>query len=360
MRPGSKFARIVLPALLALAALLPRPAAAQRPIERLFYYTDDEASWASLNRHVDQISVLAPGGYSVNEEGVVWGDVDARVLRLAKEHRVPVMPLIVNPGFNQEMLHRLLTSDEARRRAIASMVELCRRNGYWGIQFDFENLSMRDRDAFTRFFRETAAALHAAGFKLSAAVVHRPDELPGPTPYHRWLFESWRAGYDLKALGEAGDFLSVMSYSQHTRRTPPGPQASLPWTEEVVGYFLRSVPAEKLSMGIPTGAQHWYTSYDERIVPELARSYSEQVSYARAMGMLERFGARPQWSEEAQVPFASFARGGTWEWIFWEDARSFRAKLGIVDRHRLRGFSVWVLGPEDPAIWGVLAERPKR
>ena len=51
------------------------------------------------------------------------------------------------------------------------------------------------------------------------------------------------------------------------------------------------------------------------------------------------------------------ARGGTFEWIFYEDARSFRAKLDLVGKHRLRGFSVWVLGEEDPAIWSQLPPR---
>jgi spore germination protein YaaH len=290
---------------------------------------------------------------------VVWGEVDPRVLRLAKENGKRVMPLIVNPGFDQGLMHRLLASDEARARAIRTLVEECRRNGYWGIQFDFENVAMADRDAFTRFFREAATALHGAGFRLSAAVVHRPGDDAGPTPYHRWLFENWRAGYDLKALADAGDFLSLMSYSQHTRRTPPGPQASVRWQDSVVRYFLRFVPPEKLSLGIPTGSQHWYTAYDERIVPEMARSYSEQLSHARALVLLERNGARVQWSEADAVPFAFYERGGTWEWIFMEDARSFRAKLDLIARHRLRGFSVWVLGPEDPAVWDVLRERTR-
>jgi spore germination protein YaaH len=340
--------------------LLALPAAAQRAPERLFYSVDNEESWASLQRNIGQVDVVAPAAYSVDEDGVVWGEVDPRVLRLARERGVKVMPLIVNPGFNQEMLHRLLTSDAARRRTIRSLVELCRRNGHWGIQFDFENVALADRDAFTRFFREAAEALHAAGFKLSAAVVHRPDELAGPTQYHKWLFKNWRAGYDLKAMGEIGDFLSIMSYSQHTRRTPPGPQASLPWQEEVVKYFLRFVPAEKLSLGIPTGSQHWYTSQEDRITPEMARSYSAQLSHPRAVALVERYGAKLQWSEEHAVPFAFYPRGGTWEWIFLEDARSFRAKLGLMDRYRLRGFSVWVLGPEDPGVWTVLRERGRK
>ncbi|HEX2190101.1 MAG TPA: glycosyl hydrolase family 18 protein [Longimicrobiaceae bacterium] len=344
-------------ALVALVLILPAPAAAQRAPERLFYYTDNEDGWQSLLRNVDQVSVVAPGGYAVSEHGTVWGEVDPRVVRLGRERGVPVMPLVVNPGFDQEMLHRFLASDEARARAVASLVELCRRHGHWGIQVDFENLALADRDAFTRFYRELGRALHAAGFRLSAAVVHRPDELAGPTAYHRWLFENWRAGYDLKAIGEIGDFVSIMSYNQHTRRTPPGPQHGMPWITRVLEHFLEHVPARKLSLGIITGGMHWYTSQEDRIAPEMARSYSAVVSWPRAMALVERNGARLVWDEEQQASYARFERGGTWEWVFVEDARSFEARLGLVDRHGLRGFSVWVLGPEDPGIWEVLRRR---
>jgi spore germination protein YaaH len=304
-----------------------------------------------LQANIDRIDIIAPASYSVDQDGVVWGEIDVRVMGLAQAHDVPVMPLIANPGFNQVMLHELLVNDAARARTIASLLELCRRHGFDGIQFDFENLNINDREAFTRFYREAAEALHGAGYRISIAVVHRPDALPGPTRYHKWLFKNWRAGYDLAALADAGDFISVMSYSQHTRRTPPGPEAGLPWARAVAEYFLQFMPPEKLSLGIPVGAQHWYTSQEDQIEPERARSYSQSLTYARAQALVDRYDAEVFWSETAQVPFAHFHRGGTWEWIFMEDARSFRAKLDLTRELGLRGFSVWVIGYEDPGIW---------
>lgn len=330
---------------------------AAQEIERLFYYTDNENSYASLSANIDRVSIIAPGGYSVDAEGLVWGEVDPRVIRLGRERSVPVMPLIVNPGFDQELLSQLLNDPVARARATAAMVELCRRHGYYGMQFDFENVAMPDRDALTQFYRETADALHRDGFRISIAVVHRPDDLAGPTRYHKWLFRNWRAGYDIEALSQIGDFISVMTYSQHTRRTPPGPQAGIPWVEDVVAWFLERMPPEKLSLGIPTGSQHWYTSQEDRIQPEMALSYSENISWPRAMALVERNGAQLIWSDEHQVPYAFYSRGGTFEWLFLENAQSFRAKLDVVRRHRLRGFSVWVIGSEDPGIWNDLPRR---
>ena len=52
----------------------------------------------------------------------------------------------------------------------------------------------------------------------------------------------------------------------------------------------------------------------------------------------------------AGVPYAYFSNGGVYEWAFLETARSFREKLNLARTYRLHGFSVWVLGPEDPAM----------
>jgi hypothetical protein len=101
--------RLVLSWLL-LSAL---PLFAQQKIESLFYYIDQETSFESFKKHIKQISIIAPAVYNVDEDGVVWGEVDPRVLKLAKEHQAEVMPLIHNLGFDQEMLHKLLMNESA-------------------------------------------------------------------------------------------------------------------------------------------------------------------------------------------------------------------------------------------------------
>ena len=148
-------------------------------------------------------------------------------------------------------------------------------------------------------------------------VVHRPEKYPGPTKYFKWLFKNWRAGYDLKALAEIGDFISVMTYSQHTRRTPPGPNAGIPWVKKNIAYFLTQVPPEKLSLGIPVVSQHWYTAQDDEKYLANARSWSEGLSYKEALALTERFNAKIAWIDEQLVPFTFFENGGLFEYIFF-------------------------------------------
>jgi spore germination protein len=341
-----------------LALILPLRAPHAQALERLFYYVDKEDSYQSLLKNIDQITILGPQVYTVDSLGIVFGELDPRVLALAKAHHVKVMPLVVNESFNQPALRRLLADTAARGRATRTLTDLCHQNAYWGIQFDIENVNIQDRDLLSAWYRETASALHRVNCTLSIAVVHRTDEGAGPTAYHRFLQDSWRAGYDLAALAAAGDFISLMTYSQNTRRTPPGPVASLEWMRANIDYFLKYVPREKLSLGIPTYGDHWYARED-RTIPERARSWSETVGWTWGSGIAERHGASIQWDSVAHVPFAYFSNGGIYEWVFLENARSFRDKMDLARSYKLRGFSVWVLGPEDPAIWEYLKAQPK-
>jgi spore germination protein YaaH len=346
-------------AALALAlTTAPAPSRAQSapPIpraERLFYYVDRESSWNSFRDHVDQIGIIAPQSYSVDSLGIVFGDVDASVIALAKAHGVRVMPLVVDEGFNQRELHKLLTDTVAQRRAIDALLALCRQKGYWGMQFDVEDLGIADRDRFTAFYSDAARALHAAGFAVSIAIVPRASDLAGATAYDRWMFDSWRGGYDLAALGRVSDFVSWMSYDQHTRRTPPGPVAGLPWMRASVDFALQSIPASKLSLGIPLYSDYWYVEAQ----PEAslrAGVAGTSVSYPWGMHLLERAGATPQWDDTQKAAYGIAPTGSINAWVFLEDARTFAAQASLVPERHLRGISAWVLGMEDPRIWDAL------
>lgn len=336
--------------LLALCAFA--PAAVAQRVERLFYYVDRQTSYESLVANIEQIDILGPQVYTVDSLGIVFGSLDPRVKRLANEHDVKLMPLVVNEGFNQPALRRLLSDTAARNRAIQSFVRLCRDEGYWGIQFDIENVNIEDRDRFTSWYTDAANALHDAGCTISLAVVHRLSDEAGPTALHRFLHDSWRAAHDLTALARVGDFISFMTYDQHTRRTPPGPVSGLTWMRAAIDYALQYVPPEKLSAGIPTYGRHWRTQSDPG--PDRVRAGMEGINWAWGSALVERSGAAMQWDSVDQVPYAHFSNGGVWEWVFLENARSFEAKLDLVRQKKLRGFSAWVIGGEDERIWDVL------
>jgi len=340
----------------ALVLLLPGPLSAQaQPLpgrESLFYLTNARNALDSFEQHAAQVSIVGPQSYEVDAQGQLTGEVPARVLEIARSHGVRVMPLIVNPGWNLELFHALVNDPAARARMIARMVELGKRDGYWGWQFDFEQIHVSDRDALTRFYRETADALHGAGMKLSISVYPAPDGLTGGTPYHQWLSDYLVAAYDLKALADAGDFISLMTYLQHTPRTPPGPAGGLPYMERVVEHALQlGIRPDPLSLGIPFFSTYWYTDWNAE---RKGFSWSRGLAWAAARELLRRFDARLQWDGAQGSSWTRWENQGTFEYAWVEDARALAPKLELERRYGLRGISVWRIGQEDPEVWKVL------
>lgn len=345
---------------LALATLLvPGPGRAQsspsgaeaRP-EAVFYLTDAADALESFARNAAHVSVVGPQSYRVDARGELTGNVPAEVLEVARRHGVRVMPLIVNPGWDLELFHALVNDRDARARMIAQMVRLGKLHGYWGWQFDFEQIHLDDRDALTRFFREAARALHANGMTLSIAVYPDPGDLEGGTPFHAWLWEYLVGAYDLQALAEAGDFISLMTYLQHTPRTPPGPVGGLPYMERVVRRALElGVPPEKLSLGIPFFSMHWYTEWSQE---RRGYSWARGLGWPAARLLLDRHGVAPEWEDGLGSSRARWEQHGTLEHAWIEDARSLVPKLELQRKYGLRGISVWRIGQEDPAVWPVI------
>lgn len=334
--------------LLFFIALIPARLHAQK-LEALWYSVDREESTQSFLAHAGEISIVSPQVFTVDTLGVISGSVDPRVIARAHEKGVKVVPLVMNPGFDQPTIHRILTAPDVRRRTIENLVALCTRNHFDGVQFDIENVNVADRDALTTFMRESADALHRVRCSVSAAVVPRTSDDPGPTSYHRWIYENWRGAYDYKALADALDFISYMTYAQHTGGTPPGPVAGYTWMEDALRFVLSlGVPPEKISLGVPSYSDWWYPSYDPQ---NGARMRGNDISYASAIGLLNRYGAKPAWDDRDKVAYAFWSNAGVNEFLWMEDARAFAAKADLARKYKLRGYSVWVLGTEDPKVW---------
>jgi len=317
--------------------------------EALWYSVGREESTQSFLAHADRISIVSPQVFTLDSFGVIRGKVDPRVVAKAREKGVKLVPLVMNPGFDQPTIHRVLTVPEARKRALENLVALCRDNHFDGIQFDIENVHVKDKDALTSFMRDAAVGLHGVNCSVSAAVVPRTSDDPGPTSYHRWIFDNWRGVYDYKALADALDFISYMTYAQHTGGTPPGPVAGYTWMEDALKFVLSTgVPPSKISLGIPSYSDWWYPSYDAK---SGARMRGSDISFVKAESLLAKNHAQLTWDDREKAGYAFWSNAGVNEFLWLEGARAFSAKFEIVRKYGLRGYSVWVLGSEDPRVW---------
>lgn len=320
----------------------------------LFYMMNTQKSVDSMIAHVDKIGLLVPTWYGVDSQGLVNGGPNPYVLKVAKEHRLPVMP-IISMTAGRKGFHDLLHDETAKQQMIDSMLQQAKEYGYTGFQFDFESISWTDRDAYTLMARQTAEALHKHGLQLSIAVVPNAPGHAGEGEFSKWMWEYWRGAYDLAALGKYADLICLMTYDQHTRWTTPGPVDALPWMLKHLDYALKYVPKEKLSLGIALYGYHWFTGNPVKADGTEASNISaDYIDADASFPLAKEQGAQIQWDPVEHESWYYFYRDDMREWVFMPDAHSFNDRLQLVHQYNLEGFCSWVLGAEDPKIWDAL------
>jgi spore germination protein YaaH len=314
----------------------------------MYYYTPDAHGLESLKARAEEMTVLGPQSFKVESDGVVRGEIPAEVLEIARAANLPLMPLVVNPGFDRATASALLRNPQHQERAAAFLAYLAKRDNYVGWQLDLENIDPSDKALYTRFVRRVAAKLHADGRLLSIAVVPRfSDEYPDKRTAEFRTGE-WGAPFDFRAIGQMVDFLVLMTYDHHTNATRPGPVAGHAWIKQSLEYAVRRVPRRKLLVGIPFYGREW--------VETAQGTLSRSLAFRDLRPLLARPGVEVQWDERWRAPWLQFREGPELHTVWFDDRRSFKEKLDLVRRYRLRGFAAWRLGSENPEFWPLVIE----
>lgn len=328
--------------------------------ETAFYTLRDHAddrvapwstSLADLKKYHRKISLIIPQTYVIRANGDIGGNTDDIIDKIAADNHVKIMPLVTNTLFDTKLAHQFLSDPTAQAKAIDTLVADCKAKHFNGLQFDFEMIALTDRDALTAFFKQAANALHQQGLRISFAVAPITSNHPS-TYFQKKLNQNWEGAYDLKAIAAFADFISIMAYDQHASGTTPGGTANFDWVNQVVINALTSVPANKISLGIPSYSTHWYLGKDKQGVH--THLNMDALSHADAMALLKKQHASLQWDPNAKINYAIFTRDWLNEYVFLENEKSFVFKLSLVKKYHLRGISYFDLGSEDPRIWAWL------
>lgn len=105
----------------------------------------------------------------------------------------------------------------------------------------------------------------------------------------------------------------------------------------VLDYAVTEIPARKILMGVPNYGYNW-------TLPFVQGTAAKSVTNVGAVTLAGQVGARIRFDETAQAPFFRYYDGdGKQHEVWFEDARSIRAKLRLVNEYGLAGISFWNL-----------------
>jgi spore germination protein YaaH len=318
-----------------------------------FWMGNDAEAVQSYMAHKNKIDIISPTWYQIDGDGLVTGEPQPVLLKEFKKDRVTLIPLFAI--FDHVKIHALTGDPKAQDAMIQSFLRECKENGYDGINLDVEDVMWTDKDALSAMVKKVADALHAEHLQVQIDVVPNAPGHAGETAFGKWIFEEWRLGYDLKALGEAVDTICLMTYDQHTHWTTPGPVGGWIWTKENMDYALKVVPKEKLSLGIAVYGYRWYTGDPgldkEKKTPNPTADY---ISGKNVIYLRDTYGGKEQWDADDHTPWFYFYRDQMREWVFYTNERAFHDRYELAKENGLESICSWVLGQEDPGIWAAI------
>lgn len=309
----------------------------------------DARSTAALDQDAlgrDALTEVSPTWYRPDEAGqIVFASLQAQQSLASLETKaaaqgLTLMPSIVNyrdGRWDGALIHHLLTEPQARKAHIAAIVALVESHVWAGIDLDYESLASADREAYSAFIRDLGASLHKARKQLSVTA-HAKTSEPGDWSGAR--AEDWRA------LGESADEIRIMAYDHANDETPPGPIAPISWVERVLQLAITEIPGDKIMLGVGAYGYDWKDD-----------SMGEALQWADAEAIAQDHAAVIQWDAESQAPWFAYSdTQGRKHTVWYENARSMKAKLDLARQSSIAGVFIWRLGGEDPAIWDELRQ----
>jgi spore germination protein len=224
---------------------------------------------------------------------------------------------------------------------IQNILAKMREKGYTGLDVDFEFLGKENALPYAAFLERVTVALNAEGYTVTAALAPkvRADQ-PG------LLYE----GHDYAAVAAAVNRVLLMTYEWGYTYSAPMAVSPLSQVRRVIEYALTEMPAEKILLGISNYGYKWTLPYNAA-APVAAPS----VSTAEAVELAVQNGAQILYDEAAQAPHFSYRAGGVDYEVWFEDARSLRARLLLVPEYGLNGALYWNLDRRNTQNLSMLA-----
>ena len=292
---------------------------------------------------IEGINVVSPSFVELVEGGK--GDIKTKIgssgqkyINWAHSNDYKVWMMVQNNGF-PDTSSEILNDYKLREKLINNIINVVLQNDVDGVNLDFENVKVEDKDVLSRFIIELAPRLKEYGKVLSVDVT-APDG-----------GGNWSECYNRNKIGKVADYVVFMAYDQHASYSKEaGTTAGADWIEVNLKKFIdrEEVPKEKLVLAMP-----FYT----RIWEEKSSGLNSTVIYMKSVDSNIPSGVSKTWDDDSKQNYVEYTKGSTTYKIWVEDEKSINAKFDLMDKYNLAGAAYWQKGFEPDSIWSTIKSR---
>ncbi len=299
-------------------------------VEKPFYLVWDQITSynGALNFNNELVEksadIISPTFLSLNINGIVINESDYKYIQWVHDMDKEVWVLASN-SFNPEWTNEMLSNPILVDRFISQLCVLTLIYEFDGINIDFENIYLKDKELLSEFMKKLYQTTQKMDIPLSIDVT-----IPEGS-------DQWSKVYDRKSLAKSTDYIFLMAYDEFWASSNiSGPVASIPWTIDGLDKTLELVPNEKLVLGIPGYMRVWkdYKSGND----------SSVLSIKNRDNYVEENEFTTEYLPELMINYSEKKESGVLTRVWYEDSISISQRLDLVKQYDLPGIGLWRRG----------------
>ena len=313
-----------------MALLIPTTGKAPSRSMAVNAYAYPNISQTVLEEYIPSLSYLCPFTHMIDLQGQLSPLNDGMLLNVAAQSGVAPLLSVANldpaGGFSSDIAHAILTQEEAQETFILDCLRLLSEKGCMGVNLDLEYVYPFDRESYNQFLALFAQRLHARGYYLSTALA------PKTSFEQEGLLYS---AHDYAAHGKYADFCVIMTYEWGYLYGAPQAVSPVNRMREVLNYAVSRISPGKILLGFSNYAYNWALPWKQGEAAVL-------LSNSAAQNLACSTGAEVKFDSAAMAPYFNYTDSSGKRHIVWyEDARSVRGRLQLVEDYSLAGISIW-------------------
>ena len=302
-------------------------------------YAYPTLSAADAAAQMESFSLFCPFSCHMTAEGALTELDDGALIAAAKEAGVAPLLTVTNigegGGFSSDIAHAVFSDSAVQDALFARILARIEEKGYRGVNFNIEYVYPFDREGYNAFLRRAAQLLHSRGRLLSTAIAPKESDEQGGILY---------AAHDYAAHGESADWVILMTYEWGYTYSAPQAVSPVNRIRRVLDYAVEQIPRQKILMGFSNYAYNWTLPWKEG---QAARVLSNSAAANLAISR----GAEIRYDAAAAAPFFRYTDAEHIRHEVWfEDVRSAKARLELVEEYGLGGISYWTVNFPNPAM----------
>ena len=289
------------------------------------------ASDGTLLATLPYLSFLSPFSYRLDREGNLTRDESVNEA-LSRDARVGNLLTVTNlkpeGGFSSDIAHAVLGSEEIQAHVFSQLEELLEKGDWYGVGLDLEYVYPFDRDNYNRFLEALTARMHRLGKIVVTALAPKISDSQQGLLY---------TAHDYAFHGKTADFVVLMTYEWGYTYGPAMAVSPINRVRQVLDYAVSVMPAGKILLGVPNYGYDW-------TLPFTQGSAARALTNVQATTLAGQAWAEIRYDSVSQAPFFRYNdSAGRLHEVWFEDARSLRAKFRLVPEYGLGGLSFWNL-----------------